>query len=232
MKRYDFRLLGCKPLDKQTAKMVIEYSDNVGIPTLTQLNAYFEDKLPELSIIQESAYRKDNRLTVLASFKNNKRPYSETKKLVTIVAGLKYLDSDLGIVWEVNKEQGQQCLKQVHQFDIKALIKDRIRHLNPGRVQAAYEVVAIMPNILRVGDVVKFYDNNMQHSGKISRIDGNLITLYCLDKKKEMTVDKDAVFKVTEPTKGKEQEMKEKEKNYWSGILGPSFARELVDGQK
>lgn len=222
--RFDFSIMDYKKVDKGV-KLAIAFNLRMGKPTKSEVQAFFAEKLEGLSPVCETALTKDDCLTVFASYKENIRPIQESKKMIPVVAGLNFLDSDMGSVWEVTQENNQQVLKQIHKFDIGEYVKERMKRMS--QVKAQYQVTATMPDTLMAGDKVKYYFDNAQHDGVISKIKEDEVTLKKPDAT-EIVLSKDNIFKVTEPAKNKEKLTKESEQKYWQEVLGPKFSNDLV----
>ena len=207
-------------------KIALAYQSKLGAPTLAQIKEFFELHLPELTPSLETAQRKDNCIILYAGAKSVLRPYSERTKLQPVVANLKFLDQDLGSVWEMSKDEGgKTVLQQVHKFDIEALVGERSRRM--GRVTTAkFSVTAIVVNLMP-GDTVKFFNNNKSGEGVVRKLNDEKVTLE-VPGGEQITISKDCVYKISESNKMKQRQSDEQAESYFSEVFGPTFSRKLV----
>lgn len=221
--RFDFKLAAAQKLNSKDVKLAIAFNPKLGVPTNKQAVSFFEKQLPQLTPCMSTAVRKDANIIVYASVAEVTRPLTDCKQLSTVVAGLKYLDQDMGSVWEVVQEEGKQKLKQVHKFDVADLIKHRT-----SQMATASLALAVMPETFAVKDTVKFYHDNAQHEGVVKKIKDDSVTIDMLGGSM-LTVDKNAIFKVIKHSPKKLAEQRKQQEQYWTEVHGPKFSKRMVD---
>ena len=221
--RVDFKLSAAHTLSSKDVKLAISFNPKVGVPTNKQVVSFFEKQLSQLTPCMATAVRKDSNIIVYASITEVTRPMSDRKQMTSVVAGLKYLDQDMGSVWEVVQENGRQQLKQIHKFDIAELIKHRT-----SRMATASVALAIMPDTFAVKDTVKFYHDNAQHEGVVKKIQDDSVTIDTLGGSL-LTIDKNAIFKVSKSSPKKLRDLKKQQEQYWTEVHGPKFSKRMVE---
>jgi hypothetical protein len=224
MGRFDLKL-GKAIKVKDAIKMGFTYDVKLGIPLKSDVKAFFSKHLPELEPRLETAVKKDNIIVLFASEKKETRKVAEKTKMKEVIAGLQYMDSDMGTVWTVVKdEKGNQVLQQTNSYDVLSLVEERARRMGLTPKQKV-NVSAAVAN-LGVGDVVKFWLDNKTYKGIVQNITDDKVVVN--ENGNETTISKDAVYKIVEPAKSKENVLKESQEKYWTEVFGPKYAKDLV----
>ena len=223
--RLDFVLADWKKVGGGV-KIALAFQPKLGAPTMQQIKEFFELHLAELTPSLETAQRQENCIIVYAGAKTVLRPYVDRRNLQPVVGNLKFLDQDLGSVWEMAQDEaGQTVLQQVHKFDIGALVQERARRM--GRITTAkLTVTAIVINLMP-GDKVKYFNNNKSGEGVIRKMSDDKVTV-ALPSGDEVSLSKDCVYKIIENNKEKQRQSDANAEGYWSEVLGPNFARQMV----
>ncbi len=222
--RLDLAVADVRTVDKNTVKLAVSYLNNFGIPTKTQMNEFFDIHLKELKANMDSIYKVKGQdvVVLLASLKPVIRPASDISKLKTVVAGLKFLDSELGEFWESTKQDGQLVLQQVIKQDVAALVKERANRM--GRATAEFEINAAV-NVVP-GDRVKAWDHNHSFEGTVKKVEKNKVLINVDGRDQEFDIH--GVYKIFEKAPSFEKQETNKLQDYYTQVFGPSYAKNMV----
>jgi hypothetical protein len=177
--RGDISIADSLKLDGVTSHVLLEYQPKLGKPSGNDIERYFA-KVFEGKIvpIMSSCSIKTKCISVLARLNVPTRPLEDSankeSKLVPIIAGMMYLDKDLGDHWEVKEDAGKKILAKTTKENIEQIIAARRNRMfvtkTPGVSLAS---VTASTYLLCKGDVVKAYHNgNLVEAEVLAAIPG------------------------------------------------------------
>ncbi len=147
-------------LDKDSAFVAISHSEACPTPTAEDVAAYvqseFEDKLTP--VMTTAKYNPDTcTVVVLVASNAETRPIEAVANMHTVLAGHRYLDTQMKDTWEViSSPDGQKYLRRVADDDVVSMLKDR-----RDRIASAGKFASIASMLssgsAKVGDMVRVY---------------------------------------------------------------------------
>jgi hypothetical protein len=163
--RGDLSIADFQKLSETTAHVLLEFQPTMGKPKQDDIERYFA-KTFEGKIIPVHSSIKKNAISVVAELNSPKRDFAEASdatKMVPVIAGLMYIDTEFQEPWEVKEEQGKKVLAKTSKENIEQIIAARRNRLFVTKTPSvSLASLAIAKENLGEGDVVKAW-----HKGQI-----------------------------------------------------------------
>jgi len=202
--RADLFVSDFQSINKRAANALIGYSESIGKPDASEVEAfvlkYFGGKIvADLT----NARNKANYSVIECILKVpvQKLEFEASEKMQPIVAGVRFLDTDLGSIWEAEGDEGEKMLVRENKEPIEAILMGRRRRMRSTSGMATFASIANEVGELEIAkdDYVQAYYDGEERQAVIASI-GNDTVKIRLNDGKMATVAKNAVLRVTSKT--------------------------------
>ena len=126
--RPDLHVADFQHMTEKAVRALIGYSAALGKPDASEVDAFvikhFEGKIVA-DLRNAKNIESCNVVECILKIPSHTRPYSDSKNMRTIVAGTRFLDADLGTVWDTEASGDDQCLVRVTKEPIKDILMAR-----------------------------------------------------------------------------------------------------------
>lgn len=170
--RGDLDIADFQKLDAVTAHLLVEFEPRIGKPKADDVERYFH-KMFEGKVlpVMSSMSIKPGCVSILAQLNVPTRPMedsSDKSKMTPVVAGMMYLDNQLGDVWQVkDTEDGNKVLARETKENIDQIIASRRNRMFVTKSSSvSLASVATAKSLLTAGCVVKAW-----HQGKLQNLE-------------------------------------------------------------
>jgi hypothetical protein len=229
--RGDLYTTDSKPINKNTAKILIGFNTTLGHPTLADLSKYivkiFEGRIsPKLETAR--VYPDAGGVSLIIGKVRPTRAYSDRKQMVAVASTL-FLDEKIGDKWEVEKNGDKVFLARVDDEDISEIISQRMKRmqikanvLTFASIQEERCFASVQP-----GDTVKFFKDNEVQEGVVLSVGSAKITLKRNDK--NVVVDPPAIFEVVKVNSTLDQSKIRLLRDYFEKAYPAGYGKMYID---
>jgi hypothetical protein len=232
--RGDLVIADFQKLDSISAHMLMEYSSKLGRPSGDDIERYFAKTFEGKIIpIMASCAIKPQSISIVARLNVPVRAIEDSQdkaKMTPIIAGMMYLDNQLGDHWEVKEEEdGKKILSKTSKDNIEQIIANRRNRMFITQTpNVSLASVAVAREFLGKGDIVKAY-----HKGHVIPLE----ILECVkggfkvkaQTGKEMTIAKEQVLDLMQQQYADMKNESAKLVQYFTEAFGDKkYASELV----
>jgi len=234
--RGDLVIADFQKFDNATAHVLMEYGPHLGRPKGEDIERYFAKTFEGRIVpIMSSVTIKPKAISVIARLNVPTRPMEDgddKTKMFPIIAGLMYLDNNLGEHWEVKESDGKKTLAKVSKDNIDQIIAARRNRMFVTQSPSiSLSSLATARDLLIVGDVVKAFTGDEMITAEITAKVKGGYRVKSQKTDKEMTIAADGITDVTEISERKAPNETAKLVKYFEDAYGSkSYARELVKG--
>lgn len=235
--RGDLVIADFQKFDNATAHVLMEYAPNLGRPKGEDIERYFAKTFEGRIVpVMSSVTIKSKAISVVARLNVPTRPIEDgddKAKMFPIIAGLMYLDNNLGEHWEVKENEGKKLLAKVSKDNIDQIIAARRNRMfltqSPSVSLAS---VATARECLGEKDIVKVFvgGDEMVAAEIMAKVKGGY-KVKAQKSGKEMTVAAESVMDVMElAARAAPNEAAKLAKYYEEAYGDKKYAKELVKG--
>lgn len=162
--RGDLSIADFQKIDGNSAHILLEYQPTMGRPKGDDIERYFAKTFEgKIMPVMASCSIKPNCVSIVAQINTPVRAIEETQdrtKMVPVIAGLMYIDTELQDHWEVkDTEDGKKVLAKTTKENIEQIIaarRNRMFVTKSSNVSLAS--VAAAKEVIGAGDVVKVWN--------------------------------------------------------------------------
>jgi len=236
LSRSDFCLADFKVIGHERAICSMLYDIQVGNPKKQEIVGWFEKNIPEVTANVDSAklYKKKGAFTVFVGMKTETMPVTAAAEngLTEIVAGLRFINQDMGEAWNVDKDMnGVPVLTKVVDEDMDLILQERKKRMATAKtILTTASVDQVVGNLTDVhpGDEVQVFYNDKQVKGKVTKVDPVLKTVQVDAEGENIMVSSYAVTKIYSQ-KAVENANQSKQENYYKTLFGPDYGEKLTN---
>ena len=232
--RGDLSIADFQKLDGNSAHLLLEYQPTMGRPKGDDIERYFAKTFEgKLMPIMASCSVKPNCVSIVAQINVPTRPMedaSDKAKMVQVIAGLMYIDTELQDHWEVkDSEDGKKVLAKTSKENIEQIIAARRNRMFVTRSSSvSLASLAVAREMIGEGDVAKVWSK-----GKCFPLEITASTKGGFKGKtedgKEMTVAKEQVLDLMQMAVEKAPNESAKIAKYFEEAYGDKkYAREMT----
>lgn len=223
--RIDLNLTDYEMLNDSTARVMIEYTAQRGVPRQAQVKDWIGSVLEgqfRLALASVKNFQDQNVVTAVIQHNVDPHPMWYADKMMKLGAN-RYMDDEKAI-WEIrHNDDGETFLARSQGEDITAILEERVR-----RQRVAFTVRPTLEAIreaeyskLDTGDEVRYLDpSGMQQLGKITSVGQDTVKI------NSQTVEKSMVIDIEKKSPAAEK----KEDNALNKIFKQMYGKEIADG--
>ena len=233
--RVDLQFADARRINRTTAHFMLEYGDRV--PTAEDISQFFVHKfnakvIPYLTTAKYFDAHKA--VTVVAQCLNITRDIEDIKKrrMAPIIQGSTYLDVEMDDIWEVSERNGKRVLTRKNKEDIMALVQARKNSMLSYDARTSFASLATGDilkylAILEKGDQVRvLVDDKIVDAEVVAASDGEIRVK---TKAGQVTVPRQSVVEVVSRSPEKDEQMKERNVEYFTDAFGSEeYAEQMV----
>ena len=165
--RGDLVIADFQKLDNNSAHILMEYTNKLGRPSGDDIERYFAKTFEgKIVPIMASCSIKPQAVSIVAKLNVPVRDFEESQdksKMTPVIAGMMYLDNQLGDHWEVKEEDGKKILSKTSKENIDQIIATRRNRMFITKTPSvSLASLADVKEMLGKGDIVKAY-----HKGNV-----------------------------------------------------------------
>lgn len=170
--RGDLDIADFQKLDAVTAHLLLEYAPNIGKPSADDVERYIQKMFEgRVKPVMASLAVKPNCVSIIAQLDMPTRPMADAddkSKMTPVMAGMMYLDNQLGDIWNVtDSTDGQKVLAKQGKENIEQIIAARRNRMFVTKSSSvSLASVAAAKDLLPAGCTVKAW-----HQGKLQSLE-------------------------------------------------------------
>lgn len=231
--RGDLIIADFQKLDANSAHVLMEYTPKLGRPSGDDIERYFAKTFEgKIVPVMASCSIKPQAISIVAKLNVPVRPFEDSEdkgKMTPIIAGMMYLDNQLGDHWEVKDEEGKKVLSKTSKENIDQIIASRRNRMFITKTPAvSLASLSEVKDFLGKGDMVKAF-----HKGSIivAEISDKTKSGFKLKNEsgKEMAVAKEQILDLMKQQYEDMKDESAKLVKYFEEAYGDkSYAKELI----
>lgn len=203
--RADLFLSDYEPINRKATKALIGYAENLGKPDTSEVESFVLKQFGGKVVADLTNARNKANFNVvecILKFPEQKRDYDDSKGMQTIVAGTRFMDTELGTIWETEADSdGNQFLVRNNKEDIGTIMMTRRKAMRSIANCVRFEQVRSEAGDLEFekDDHVEAFYSNDQRQAIVASIGNDTAKLRLTDGK-IITVAKTAILRVIAKT--------------------------------
>ena len=196
--RGDIVIADFQKLDSNSAHVLLEYTPKLGRPSGDDIERYFAKTFEgKIVPVMASCAIKPQSISIVAKMNVPVRAFEDAQdksKMTPVIAGMMYLDNQLGDHWEVKEEEGKKILSKTSKENIDQIIATRRNRMFITKTPSvSLASLAEVKDFLGKGDIVKAYHKGHIIAAEItSSVKGGFKVK--TEAGKEMTVAKEQIL--------------------------------------
>lgn len=169
--RGDLDIADFQKLDQISAHLLLEFEPSIGRPSADDIERYFAKTFEgRIQPVMSSASIKPTCVSIIAQLNIPTRPIEDSEdkaKMTAVMAGMMYLDNQLGDVWQVKDQEGKKVLAKEAKENIDQIIAARRNRMFVTKSSSvSLASVATARELIPMGSKVKAW-----HQGKIQTVE-------------------------------------------------------------
>jgi hypothetical protein len=232
--RGDLAIADFQKLSEVTAHLLLEFQPQMGKPRQDDVERYFAKTFEgKICPVEGSISIKKNAISVVARINSPKRDIKESEdatKMVPVIAGLMYIDTEFQEPWEVKEEQGKKVLAKTSKENIEQIIAARRNRMFVTKTPSvSLASLGLVKSELSAGDVVKAFHKDQVIAFEIkSQVEGGFKG--CVQgTDKEFVLAKEAALDVMQQALDKAPNESAKIAKYFEEAYGDKkYAKDMV----
>jgi hypothetical protein len=230
--RGDISIADFQKLSETTAHVLLEFQPVMGKPRPDDIERYFA-KTFEGKITPIHCSIKKNAISVVAELNTPKRPIEDSTdptKMVPVIAGLMYIDTEFQEPWEVKEAEGKKVLAKTSKDNIEQIIATRRNRLFVTKTpNISLASLAMVKDHLQPGDTVKAFHKGEIVSFEIKALLDHGFKGVVSGSDKEVVIAKEAALDVMQQALDKAPNEAAKIAKYFEEAYGDKrYAKEMV----
>lgn len=230
--RGDLDIADFQKLDAISAHVLVEFEPTIGRPSADDIERYFSKMFEgRIQPVMSTASIKPSCVSIIAQLNIPTRPIEDSEnkeKMTPVMAGMMYLDNQLGDVWSVKDQDGKKVLAKEAKENIDQIIAARRNRMFVTKSPSVnLASVATARELLPMGSKVKaWHQGKFQNFELVAKVAGGYKVKD--EAGKESVVAKEGIIDLKEMADSAPNEDAKLSKYYSEAYGNPQYAKQLV----
>jgi len=226
--RGDLYISDSHPIDPIKCRVLVAYNQQVGDPTINQLENFIEYTFGGKVHAQTASaelHKAEGAISCICTLNTATRPLTDSSALRRI-AGDTFSDDNTGNIWRVVDDGGQKYLMRQTTDNITDIVE--ARQIHRSRHEASFNTIRTAAPIPTVGDQVKFMSpDNILLFGEVTKLSDDSAVVKANGQ--SIKIDRQAIIQITDRSKSEVADQKNQLQDYFAKAYGSQeFAEELT----
>lgn len=227
--RSDIQLADFRVIDNVSASVLLEYDPEygeVGVEDVGMAVARLFDGRVTAHFDTAERYPEVGAVKMMVGLVTATRRAEDADRMVTIVAGTRFMDQELQQVWQMEETPDGKFLRRVNEDDISKILAARRQRLTSTPRVAFNTEIRAGVSVLNPGDLVKCFAGGQTFIAEVQQLKPTTVVVKAGEKLHEIT--KEGVFKYEKPSEITQKSIKDELRAYYSQIYPADFVNKLL----